>query len=74
MSSPIELTGTRSASLSRGAAVETIVPSMISMKKQPATRKPTRRCLASITARHLPVTDSASATIDLPKPIQTAGP
>src|SRR3984957_12682735 len=52
MSSPIELTGTRSASLSRGAAVETIVPSMISMKKQPATRKPTRRYLASITVRH----------------------
>ena len=28
----------------------TMVPSMISMKKQPATRKPTRRCLASITS------------------------
>ena len=74
MSSPIELTGTRRASLSRGAAVETIVPSMISMKKQPATRKPTRRCLASITARDLLATGPVSTPIDIHKPTQTGEP
>src|ERR1700722_89190 len=52
MSSPIELTGTRRASPSRGAAVETIVPAMPPKKNHPATRTPPRRCLASITVRH----------------------
>ena len=65
MSSPIELTGTRSASLSRGAAVETIVPSMISMKKHPATRNPTRRCLASITPRDLLAASPTSIPVTL---------
>jgi hypothetical protein len=47
---------------------------MISMKKQPATRKPTRRCLASITARDLLAAGPVSAPINIHKPTQTGEP
>ena len=50
ITSPIAAAGTCSAAPIRGAAVDTIVPSSISMNMQPATRNPVRRCLASITA------------------------
>ena len=56
--------GTCSDAPIRGAAVETIVPSRISMNMQAATRKPIRRCRASITKGRAPgQTNKGSAAV-----------